>query len=42
MGWKIQGSNPAGTGDFFLLQNMQTGSGPTPLHMQDTGVLSRE
>jgi len=28
MGWKIRGSNPAGTGDFSLLQNTQTGSGP--------------
>jgi hypothetical protein len=28
MGWKIRGSNPAGTGDFSLLRNMQTASGP--------------
>jgi len=28
MGWKIRGSNPTGTGDFSLLQNIETGSGP--------------
>jgi hypothetical protein len=41
MGWRFRGSNLGRGMKFFLLQNIQNGSGAPPVYLMGTGFLSR-